>query len=198
MSEDECSRWLVTYKAAATSMRNRDEKMTAAAKDIERDLHIVGATAIEDKLQKDVPKTIANLSKAGIKIWVLTGDKRETAVEIGYSTHVLTPRMHVTEVPDDGADKVRTRIAMEFMKQVKSGSLRKYQRATLDAGDARFQWKNFLFRTYKIHRRFSRFLKKKWISFLTLIRWIDTDYAKEVLNTIAKEEVAELKVRQYI
>ena len=60
--------------------------MTAVAVDIERDLHIVGATALEDKLQAGVPETIANLKKAGIKLWVLTGDKRETAIEIGYST----------------------------------------------------------------------------------------------------------------
>jgi P-type E1-E2 ATPase len=60
--------------------------MTAVAVDIERDLHIVGATALEDKLQDGVPETIANLKKAGIKLWVLTGDKRETAIEIGYST----------------------------------------------------------------------------------------------------------------
>lgn len=47
-------------------------------------------TAIEDKLQDGVPQTIANLQMAGIKIWVLTGDKQETAVNIGYSCQLLT------------------------------------------------------------------------------------------------------------
>ena len=104
-------------------MTNRSELLTEASKDIESGLHVVGATAIEDKLQKRVPETIATLEKAGIKLWVLTGDKRETAVEIGYSTHVLTPKMHLTEVPDQGKDYVRTQMAMEFIRLTKIGRL---------------------------------------------------------------------------
>uniref|UniRef100_A0A8K9Y1B2 Phospholipid-transporting ATPase n=1 Tax=Oncorhynchus mykiss TaxID=8022 RepID=A0A8K9Y1B2_ONCMY len=57
---------------------------------------LLGATAIEDKLQEGVPETIAILSLANIKIWVLTGDKQETAVNIGYSCKMLTGDM--TEV----------------------------------------------------------------------------------------------------
>lgn len=53
-------------------------------------MELVGVTAIEDKLQDGVPQTIANLQNAGIKIWVLTGDKQETAVNIGYSCQLLT------------------------------------------------------------------------------------------------------------
>lgn len=53
-------------------------------------MRLVGVTAIEDKLQDGVPQTIANLQMAGIKIWVLTGDKQETAVNIGYSCQLLT------------------------------------------------------------------------------------------------------------
>lgn len=45
---------------------------------------MIGVTAIEDKLQDDVPATIADLGKAGVKLWVLTGDKMETAINIGY------------------------------------------------------------------------------------------------------------------
>lgn len=52
---------------------------------IECDLDLVGATAIEDKLQDQVGETISYLRKTGIKIWVLTGDKIETAINIGYS-----------------------------------------------------------------------------------------------------------------
>jgi P-type E1-E2 ATPase len=51
---------------------------------IERDLILLGATAIEDKLQEGVPQCIETLRKAGIKIWVLTGDKLETAINIAY------------------------------------------------------------------------------------------------------------------
>ena len=52
---------------------------------IEKGLTLLGATAVEDKLQQGVPETITALSEAGIKIWVLTGDKEETAVNISYS-----------------------------------------------------------------------------------------------------------------
>ena len=50
----------------------------------QEDLEILGVTAIDDKLQDDVPATIADLGKAGVKLWVLTGDKMETAINIGY------------------------------------------------------------------------------------------------------------------
>lgn len=64
--------------------------MGAIYEEIECDMVLVGVTAIEDKLQDGVPQTIANLQMAGIKIWVLTGDKQETAVNIGYSCQLLT------------------------------------------------------------------------------------------------------------
>ena len=67
--------------------------MDKAAELIERDLIFVGATAIEDKLQAGVPDTIANLATAGIKLWVLTGDRQETAINIGYSCKLLTGEM---------------------------------------------------------------------------------------------------------
>lgn len=51
---------------------------------IEKDLILIGCTAIEDKLQEGVPTCIETLSRAGIKIWVLTGDKMETAINIAY------------------------------------------------------------------------------------------------------------------
>ena len=57
-------------------MINREEMLAAVYEEIEKDMILIGATAIEDKLQDRVPETIANLSLAGIKIWVLTGDKQ--------------------------------------------------------------------------------------------------------------------------
>lgn len=52
-----------------------------------QNLQLLGATAIEDKLQDQVPETIETLMKADIKIWILTGDKQETAINIGNSLH---------------------------------------------------------------------------------------------------------------
>jgi len=62
------------------------EKVSEAAERIEKNLILLGATGIEDKLQEGVPETIAQLSRAGIKIWVLTGDRQETAINIGYAS----------------------------------------------------------------------------------------------------------------
>ena len=134
LNEAECREWLDVYKAASVSLVNRSGLLAEAALAIETNLHIVGATAIEDRLQRGVPDTIATLGKAGIKLWVLTGDKRETAVEIGYSTNVLTPKMHVTEVEDFGELHVRTQIGMEFLSLVKRGRLSEYQQAQVSEG----------------------------------------------------------------
>ena len=156
-SEKQCTEWLDVYNAAATSMKNRDELLTEAAKEIEKDLHIVGATAIEDKLQKNVPQTIAALGEAGIKLWVLTGDKRETAVEIGYSTNVLTSKMHLTEVPDNGKEHVRTQMAMEFICLIKIGRLHECQMSSLDASSGkRCSFADMAFAIGKWHRTFRR------------------------------------------
>jgi magnesium-transporting ATPase (P-type) len=113
------------------------------AAEIEKDLHIVGATAIEDKLQDGVPETISKLEKAGIKLWVLTGDKRETAIEIGYSTKVLTSKMHLTEVVDGPPEIVKVLVAMELMRHIKIGNLPDYQLSALDAKHG-FSFKSML------------------------------------------------------
>jgi len=60
---------------------------------IEKGIRLIGATAIEDKLQDDVGGTIAFLKQAGIKVWVLTGDKIETAINIGFSCNLLTKEL---------------------------------------------------------------------------------------------------------
>lgn len=56
---------------------------------LEKDLYIVGSTAIEDRLQQGVPEAIKHIKQAGIKLWILTGDKIETAINIGFSCNVL-------------------------------------------------------------------------------------------------------------
>lgn len=70
-------------------MENREEKVMGTFVEIEKDLNLLGATAIEDKLQDGVPEAIARLAEADINIWVLTGDKQETAINIGYSRYEM-------------------------------------------------------------------------------------------------------------
>ncbi|CAG2108054.1 unnamed protein product, partial [Medioppia subpectinata] len=86
-------KWKERLHSAATSLDNREEKVDAVYEEIEQNLILIGASAIEDKLQDGVPQCIANLAAAGIKLWVLTGDKQETAINIGYSCQLLTDEM---------------------------------------------------------------------------------------------------------
>nr|XP_056722056.1 probable phospholipid-transporting ATPase IM [Euleptes europaea] len=92
VSEEEFQEWFKIYEEANASP-DRDEDLALAYEEIERDLKLLGATAIEDKLQEGVVETIASLLLANIKIWVLTGDKQETAINIGYSSRMLTDAM---------------------------------------------------------------------------------------------------------
>uniref|UniRef100_A0A8C3NXP4 Phospholipid-transporting ATPase n=1 Tax=Cyanoderma ruficeps TaxID=181631 RepID=A0A8C3NXP4_9PASS len=72
-----------------------------------QDLLLLGATAIEDRLQAGVPETIATLIKAEIKIWILTGDKQETALNIGYSCRLISQSMSLILVNEDSLDATR-------------------------------------------------------------------------------------------
>lgn len=100
IDEAYCTEWLARLKEAALDRYNKDERVDQLYTEIESGLTLIGATAIEDKLQEGVPETIANLSAANIKIWVLTGDKTETAINIGYSCKLLTEDMKEVFVVD--------------------------------------------------------------------------------------------------
>ena len=91
--EAEYQSWQQIFHRASTQISGRQEALDAAAELIEKDLFLLGATAIEDKLQDGVPDTIATLAQAGIKLWVLTGDRQETAINIGYSCKLINEEM---------------------------------------------------------------------------------------------------------
>ncbi|KAA0724264.1 Phospholipid-transporting ATPase ID [Triplophysa tibetana] len=94
LDEDVFDEWMKQLLFASTSLDNREENLGALYEEIEQGLMLLGATAIEDKLQEGVPETIACLTLANIKIWVLTGDKLETAMNIGYSCNMLRDDMN--------------------------------------------------------------------------------------------------------
>ncbi|XP_068596632.1 phospholipid-transporting ATPase VB [Brachionichthys hirsutus] len=81
--------WSVNRQIALASMDNREELVMESAAELETNLSLIGATGIEDRLQENVPDTIVSLREAGIQVWVLTGDKPETAVNIGYACRLL-------------------------------------------------------------------------------------------------------------
>ncbi|KAF9189250.1 hypothetical protein BGZ50_000866 [Haplosporangium sp. Z 11] len=91
--EKEYQHWSQIYDRAATTIQNRGDELDKAAELIEKNLFLLGATAIEDKLQDGVPETIHTLQQAGIKVWVLTGDRQETAINIGYSCKLIQEDM---------------------------------------------------------------------------------------------------------
>ncbi|XP_013396894.1 phospholipid-transporting ATPase ID isoform X2 [Lingula anatina] len=112
--------WKKKHHRASTSMVNRDEMLDEVFEEIEQNLTLIGATAIEDKLQDGVPQTIANLALADIKIWVLTGDKQETAINIGYSCKLLTEEMEEVFVVD-GESKEQVAKQLQNAKDMMSG-----------------------------------------------------------------------------
>ncbi|XVE67921.1 hypothetical protein DITRI_Ditri09bG0026600 [Diplodiscus trichospermus] len=94
LGEDEYTRWEQEFMVAKTSLSaDQDDLVDKLADWIERDLILLGATAVEDKLQKGVPECIDKLARARIGIWVLTGDKRGTAINIGYACGLLRHEM---------------------------------------------------------------------------------------------------------
>ena len=95
IGEKEYQEWNREHELAAAAIQNREDKLEAVSDAIERDLTLLGGTAIEDRLQEGVPDTIALLADAGIKLWVLTGDKVETAINIGFSCNLLNNDMEL-------------------------------------------------------------------------------------------------------
>ncbi|KAJ2887612.1 hypothetical protein FB639_001188 [Coemansia asiatica] len=114
LSENEWVRWSARYHAALGSVEDdREDQIASIASEMECDLRIVGATAIEDKLQERVPDTIASLRAAGIKIWVLTGDKMETAINIGFAANLLTKEMELWTISSSaGTEKIKSRFRL--------------------------------------------------------------------------------------
>ncbi|MQL70881.1 hypothetical protein Taro_003201 [Colocasia esculenta] len=94
IGEEEYAKFEKEFSEAKNSVSaDRDDKIDEVADTIERDLILLGATAVEDKLQNGVPECIDKLAQAGIKIWVLTGDKMETAINIGFACSLLREGM---------------------------------------------------------------------------------------------------------
>lgn len=109
--EHEFREWYSVFQQASTTVSgNRAEELDKAAELIERDFTLLGATAIEDKLQDGVPETIHTLQSAGIKVWVLTGDRQETAINIGMSCKLISEDMTLLIINEHDAAATRDNI----------------------------------------------------------------------------------------
>uniref|UniRef100_A0A3B4T598 Phospholipid-transporting ATPase n=1 Tax=Seriola dumerili TaxID=41447 RepID=A0A3B4T598_SERDU len=104
LSKDEYACWLQRHLEAETAIQGREELLFESALRLETNLQLLGATGIEDRLQDGVPETIASLRKAGLQIWVLTGDKQETAVNIAYACKLLDPEEEILTLNADSQE----------------------------------------------------------------------------------------------
>ncbi|KAJ5661823.1 uncharacterized protein N7477_009439 [Penicillium maclennaniae] len=100
--------WRAAYHEASTSIVDRQEKIERVGEEIEQQLELTGATAIEDKLQKGVPEAIDKLRRANIKLWMLTGDKRETAINVGHSCRLVKDYSTLTILDHENGDVEQT------------------------------------------------------------------------------------------
>jgi len=97
--------WYKLYHDACTDLiqieqkkKGLPNKIEDLQNEIEQGLILVGATAIEDRLQDGVPECISQLSSAGINIWVLTGDKEETAINIAVACNLVLPKEYMKQI----------------------------------------------------------------------------------------------------
>eukprot|EP00094_Tigriopus_californicus_P007466 TCALIF_07188-PA protein Name:"Similar to ATP11A Probable phospholipid-transporting ATPase IH (Homo sapiens)" AED:0.08 eAED:0.08 QI:0/-1/0/1/-1/1/1/0/972 len=100
ISQEEYLQFSAKLEYAKQSMVNRAKFVRESYKDMEIDMHLVGATGIEDRLQDGVVDTIKALRKAGICPWMLTGDKKETAMNLGYASGLLTSPSKIIDLCD--------------------------------------------------------------------------------------------------
>ncbi|XP_039601412.1 phospholipid-transporting ATPase IB isoform X2 [Polypterus senegalus] len=107
LNETDYQNWLDEYNTASTVLKERAQKLEECYELIEKNLFLLGATAIEDRLQSGVPETVATLMRADIKIWILTGDKQETAINIGYSCRLVSHGMSLVIINEDSLDATR-------------------------------------------------------------------------------------------
>ncbi|XP_018417757.1 PREDICTED: probable phospholipid-transporting ATPase IH [Nanorana parkeri] len=85
-------------KRAQLALQEREKKLAEAYEQIEQNLILLGATAVEDRLQEKAADTIESLQKAGIKVWVLTGDKMETAAATCYACKLFRRTTQLLEL----------------------------------------------------------------------------------------------------
>lgn len=110
----EYAEWSAAFSQAKDACENNKLNLRAINARVERELHLLGATAIEDKLQDGVPETVCLLRRASVKLWVLTGDKFATAVQVGRSCSLLCPSSAgavLLQITGENADEVASSIS---------------------------------------------------------------------------------------
>uniref|UniRef100_A0A1I8B4S0 Phospholipid-transporting ATPase n=1 Tax=Meloidogyne hapla TaxID=6305 RepID=A0A1I8B4S0_MELHA len=102
--------WIEDFKTSSTSLEKREEKLAVVSEKVECNLRLVGVSAIEDKLQENVPLTIRTLLSAGIFIWMLTGDKLETAIQISHSSSITSKDTKLMKIVEKSFEEVLAKL----------------------------------------------------------------------------------------
>ncbi|RHY30985.1 hypothetical protein DYB32_008023 [Aphanomyces invadans] len=103
LSDEVYDKWNAKYLAAKTSSNTSEEVLDEIIREIETQLDLVGITGIEDRLQDGVADALQCFRMAGIKVWMLTGDRPDTAVNIGRATQLISSDMQVVQISTKGA-----------------------------------------------------------------------------------------------
>ncbi|KAI6215006.1 Phospholipid-transporting ATPase [Aphelenchoides besseyi] len=127
--------WNKEFYEASIALENRDELLANAAEKIEKELVLIGATAIEDKLQDHVPDTIHALMAADIRVWILTGDKRETAINIAQSSGLCNKSTRLLILDKVGLEAVIAKLR-DFNEAAKNLQAAEVEFALVVSGDA--------------------------------------------------------------
>ncbi|CDQ59754.1 unnamed protein product [Oncorhynchus mykiss] len=120
LEEEEYEIWLKRHAFAETSIENREELLLESAQRLETNLTLLGATGIVDRLQEEVPETIEALQRAGVKVWVLTGDKQETAINIACACKLLRTTDQLLTANCDSKEACKA-LLLELRAEVERG-----------------------------------------------------------------------------
>ncbi|XP_071452403.1 phospholipid-transporting ATPase VD isoform X2 [Hetaerina americana] len=126
LSEVEYNEWLRVHHEVELATDNRERRIRDSYSRLECNLTLLGATGIEDRLQEGVPETISALIRAGIVVWVLTGDKPETAVNVAYSARLFSPQMRILKLTARSREGAESMIAVylaEIQREASGGAV---------------------------------------------------------------------------
>ena len=133
LNEEEYQAWASQHHTAENALEKRDKLLADSYNRLENKMRLVGATGIEDRLQEGVPEVIARLREAGIVVWVLTGDKQETAINIAHSCRLFTSQMEVIKLNARSRDAAESALTL-YLDQCQHSSIPSSRRALVVDG----------------------------------------------------------------
>ena len=117
LSQKYFDEWQKRYMAAKAQLVNREERVAEVVRELEEGLELLAITGVEDKLQDEVALTIESLRSAGIQVWMLTGDKVETATCIAISAGFKQRRQQIFYMRDIDTYNEAERVLTDFERR---------------------------------------------------------------------------------